>query len=185
MLKMFEDIKELTIAFEATYNVIPQVPNEETKRLRHTLISEEVEETLKAIREDDLTEIADGIADSIVVLLGTAVAYGIDMEPVWNEVHRSNMAKVKDGLIRRADGKILKPEGWTPPDIEGVLAGLTPADQPVCGVPVHVWNPYGNCEVCRNHKHDPDTPTECLGAELNLCPKCGKHKGWRQDHGQG
>jgi predicted HAD superfamily Cof-like phosphohydrolase len=97
----------------------PHLPLPELKELRKQLILEEVNETLKAMDENDLVEIADGIADSIVVLLGTAVTYGIDLRPVWDEVHRTNMAK-KDGPIR-ADGKKLKPEGWKPPDIKKIL----------------------------------------------------------------
>jgi predicted HAD superfamily Cof-like phosphohydrolase len=42
---------------------------------------------------------------------------------VWKEVHRSNMAKLEGGVRKREDGKILKPEGWTPPDVEGVMYG--------------------------------------------------------------
>jgi predicted HAD superfamily Cof-like phosphohydrolase len=49
-----------------------------------------------------------------------SAVYGLD--EVFKEVHRSNMAKLVDGkVIRREDGKILKPAGWTPPDIKGVL----------------------------------------------------------------
>jgi len=41
---------------------------------------------------------------------------------VFAEVHRSNMAKLVDGkVIRREDGKVLKPEGWTPPDVKGAM----------------------------------------------------------------
>jgi len=131
----------------------PRWPHEDIIDLRVTLIEEEVKETLTAIRRKDLVEVADGIADSIVVLVGTARALGIDLTPVWNEVHRSNMAKFPKcepcwgtgvvrassvpediesrkcqecngrgtGLLLREDGKILKPKGWTPPDIAGVL----------------------------------------------------------------
>jgi predicted HAD superfamily Cof-like phosphohydrolase len=66
-----------------------------------------------------LPEVADGIADLIYVALGTAVACGIDMAPIWDAVHASNMAK-KDGPID-ANGKKHKPEGWTPPDVAGLL----------------------------------------------------------------
>jgi len=94
----------------------PYIPDKQRKLLRGGLIIEEISETLDAIDKDDLVKIADGIADSIVVLLGTAVTYGIDIRPVWDEVHRSNMAK-KGGKLR-ADGKLLKPKGWKPPEIE-------------------------------------------------------------------
>lgn len=97
----------------------PCLPRVGYSTLRCNLIEEEINETLEAIRDADLIKIADGIADSIVVLLGTAVTYGIDMRPIWDEVHRTNMAK-KGGALR-GDGKRMKPEGWTPPDIAGIL----------------------------------------------------------------
>ena len=97
----------------------PYVPSDRLKTLRKELIMEEVKETLLAIDNDDIVELADGIADSIVVLLGTAVTYGIDIRPIWDEVHKTNMAK-KDGPMR-SDGKRLKPEGWKPPDIKSII----------------------------------------------------------------
>ena len=68
--------------------------------------------------------VADGIVDSIVVLIGLGYSMGLDMEAAWQEVHRSNMAKIDPEtgkVIRREDGKILKPEGWTPPDLVKVV----------------------------------------------------------------
>lgn len=66
-----------------------------------------------------LVETADGICDSIVVHLGTAVECAIDVSPLFNEVMRSNMEKA--GGPRREDGKILKPPGWKPPRIAELL----------------------------------------------------------------
>lgn len=93
----------------------PSIPSESYKNLRATLIIEEIKETMHAITDNSLVELADGIADSIVVLLGTAVTYGIDMRPIWDIVHESNMAK-KGGKMR-IDGKLLKPDGWVGPNI--------------------------------------------------------------------
>lgn len=55
--------------------------------------------------------------------LNLGFAYGFPMDEIWAEVQRSNMAKLQpDGTVkRRDDGKILKPDGWTPPDIRGIL----------------------------------------------------------------
>ena len=81
----------------------PQIPSDTVKTLRKSLIIEEVAETLKAMDEDDMVEVADGIVDSIVVLIGTAVAYGIDIRPLWIEVFKNNMSK-KDGPMRENGG---------------------------------------------------------------------------------
>jgi predicted HAD superfamily Cof-like phosphohydrolase len=45
-------------------------------------------------------------------------------DDAFNEVHRSNMAKLVDGkVLRRDDGKVLKPEGWQPPQLAQFLPG--------------------------------------------------------------
>jgi predicted HAD superfamily Cof-like phosphohydrolase len=98
---------------------IPTIVSEEKKKLRIDLIKEEINETLNAIEENNMIEIMDGITDSIVVLIGTAITYGVDLRPIWDEVHKTNMAK-KDGKIRE-DGKKMKPEGWKPPDVRNEL----------------------------------------------------------------
>ena len=113
------DIKEFTEAMGQYVGTRPEIPPNSVCTLRWDLVREEMNETLQAIADDDLVEIADGIGDSIVVLLGTAIAYGINMQPVWDEIHKSNMRKA-DGPVR-ADGKKLKPIGWKPPDIAGIL----------------------------------------------------------------
>jgi len=97
------------------------IPREQKhfRDLRRELIREEVQETIDAIWQDDLVEIADGIVDSIVVLLGTAVTYGIDIRPIWDEIHKTNMLK-KGGRLRE-DGKRLKPKGWKPPEVKRII----------------------------------------------------------------
>ena len=99
----------------------PTIAPPERAALRVELLTEEFIETINAIEREDLVEIADGLADLVYVALGTAHEYGIPLDRVWTEVHRTNMAKA--GGERREDGKILKPPGWTPPDIAGILAG--------------------------------------------------------------
>lgn len=66
------------------------------------------------------SEVIDAICDIIVVVHNASNIMGIDIEPYFAEVHRTNMAKV-GGPIRASDGKRLKPEGWEPPDILGML----------------------------------------------------------------
>jgi predicted HAD superfamily Cof-like phosphohydrolase len=70
----------------------------------------------------DLVEAIDGCIDLLVIAYGTLEDIGVDAEPFFDEVMRANMAK-KNGPVR-ADGKLQKPPGWTPPDIAGVLATM-------------------------------------------------------------
>ena len=90
--------------------------------LREKLIAEEADEVCAALRHRNFEGVIDGLCDLIYVALGTAVACGVDLEPFFDEVHRSNMAKFGGPI--RDDGKILKPEGWEPPRIAELLRAL-------------------------------------------------------------
>lgn len=86
------------------------------------LIQEEFDETLDAFSKADTIGVADGLADMVWVIMGLASSLGIPFDKVWDEVRASNMSKVVDGkLIKREDGKVLKPEGYFRPDINAVL----------------------------------------------------------------
>lgn len=106
---------------------VPEFPAPERCDLRDELIGEETKELREAIALRDMVEVADGIIDDIYVLIGAGHELGLPMQALWDEVQRCNEAKAieqPDGtfkVVYRADGKILKPEGWTPPDIAGVL----------------------------------------------------------------
>lgn len=93
-------------------------PGRSNVELRADLIEEEAEEFDAVCRgETDLDWRAsiDALVDLIYVCIGTAVEWGVDLSPVFDEVHRANMAK-KGGPISES-GKQLKPEGWRSPDI--------------------------------------------------------------------
>lgn len=108
------DVKGLTLPRQPT---IPDDPA--TPALCSSLMFEELNELQMAMNEEDMVEIADGIADLLYVTLYTANAYGIYIDPIFKEVQRSNMTKV--GGLKREDGKQLKPAGYEPPNIEPLL----------------------------------------------------------------
>ena len=108
--------KEFDIHIAAT----PSVPDDKTKTLRVRLIQEEFDELKEAFERNDLPHIAKELADLLYVVYGTAISYGIDMEPVFQEVQRSNMSKV--GGYKRKDGKWVKPATYSPANIEPILA---------------------------------------------------------------
>lgn len=101
----------------------PQFPESARRELRIKLIKEELEEFLVAEGANDLIEVADALADLVYVIYGAALEYGIDLRKVLKEVHRSNMSKVfPDGSVRyREDGKVLKPDSYSPADLKSVL----------------------------------------------------------------
>lgn len=119
MLKVQKDVEDFHKALDIPIGKTPEIRR---GNLRVELIREESKELRRAIERGDLVEAIDGMCDLIVVTLGTAVEFGIDLEPFWDEVHKTNMAKV--GGKTRFDGKKLKPDGWIAPDIEGILARL-------------------------------------------------------------
>ena len=106
-------------------------------QLRARLILEETVETVVALvgtsgarrlfselsltnyHTPSLVEVADGMCDTLYVVHGAAIEMGIDLAPLFDEVHRTNMAK--EGGAIRADGKILKPAGWQKPRIAELL----------------------------------------------------------------
>jgi predicted HAD superfamily Cof-like phosphohydrolase len=88
------------------------------------LIEEEAEELNQAILAKDRVEMLDALIDMVVVTVGAIHSMGADAEGAWNEVMRTNFAKIDPttGKVRkREDGKVLKPEGWQPPDLKPYL----------------------------------------------------------------
>lgn len=101
----------------------PTLATEARAALRLDLIEEEFNELQAAVNDGDLVEIADALADLVYVTYGTAIEYGIELDPVVQEVHESNMLKLNpDGDVDYDEnGKVRKPDYWESPDIEGVL----------------------------------------------------------------
>ena len=86
------------------------------------LIKEEYEELTAALAKKDIVETADACIDLIWVIEGLMYSAGIDPQTVWDEIAKSNHSKTVDGkLMKREDGKILKPETFRPPNIQRAL----------------------------------------------------------------
>lgn len=91
-------------------------------QLRMELIKEEYKEMLQGYASEDLPNVAKELADMVYVIYGMAVELGIDLDSVFEEVHRSNMSKLgADGKpLYREDGKVLKGPNYSPADVESV-----------------------------------------------------------------
>lgn len=125
MTNFYKDVKEFQTAVGQNVGQAPAFPDDKERCLRIKLLEEEFNEYLHGESKDDLENIAKELADIVYIVCGTAISYGIPLDRVFDEVHRSNLSKLVDGKpIRRDDGKILKPEGWTPPDIKKILYGV-------------------------------------------------------------
>ncbi len=118
--------------------VCGQEPSANNEFLYYNLIKEEVGELIEAWDANDRVEIVDACIDIIYVVTGLMHSMGLNPQPFWDEVQRSNMSKFLveacvfcgtkgcdecDGrgeffkVLRREDGKILKGPRYSPPDL--------------------------------------------------------------------
>ncbi len=116
MTNPFKDQTDFMLACDQTVGEY----NQTQFTLYKQLIVEEFWEFQDALKKDDSVEQVDALIDMMVVIIGTLNSMGADGEGAWAEVMRTNMAKIDPttGKVRkRADGKVLKPDGWQPPDL--------------------------------------------------------------------
>lgn len=124
-------IAEFMAACEQEVKKYPELPSEQIRDLRIALMREELEgenELIDSMLKGDLVGIADGLADVLYVVIGTAVAYGIDVQEVFDEVQRSNMTKAtwneeekRYVTIRNELGKVLKPDTFSPANLAPIV----------------------------------------------------------------
>lgn len=136
MESMVREFHEKYGHFISSKPTLEEIPNNVIE-LRVELIQEEISETFRAmgcteyedgtsfhpLNDQNLVEIADGIADSIYVLVGTAISYGIPIDRIFTEVHRSNMTKmaIKAEQGEKYGTKTPKGPDFIPPDLKGIL----------------------------------------------------------------
>ena len=116
-----EDVSKFMLLGEQQISSDLNLKNDQTQ-LYMNLIKEEFEETAKAFDDEDLIELADGLADMVWVIMGMCNSAGINFDKVWEEVKNSNMSKFVNGkFIKNEDGKIMKPETYFKPNIKKAL----------------------------------------------------------------
>lgn len=102
MAKSFEEPHALTgvSAFHDTFQLpvldSPRIPDASRCQLRINLLQEELDELKEAIKQNDLVEVADALADLQYVLSGAVLEFGLGarFKSLFDEVQRSNMSKV-------------------------------------------------------------------------------------------
>ena len=126
MNKMQQQVKEFHLLYGCPSETRPNLISTERMRLRYHLMSEELHELFDAWAEEKLDKCADALGDLLYVVFGTAIEFGLDMEPIVDEIHRSNLSKLgaNDKPIYAANGKVLKGPNYKPPNIEAVLSVL-------------------------------------------------------------
>lgn len=116
----------------------PFVPDLPLLQLRQKLVDEEYAEVTAAFDQlaqavaagtaetAALTPLIHELTDLLYVTYGAILSCGVDADAVFDEVHQANMRKTSGP--RRADGKQLKPAGWQPADVQGVIVRQTAAE---------------------------------------------------------
>jgi predicted HAD superfamily Cof-like phosphohydrolase len=119
----FELVEDFMLAFGQQVATTPQLVDRAVAELRVSLIEEELDELREAVADNDLVGIADALTDILYVTYGAGLAYGIDLDECFLEVHESNMSKLGDDgkPIYREDGKVLKGPNYFEPDLGAVL----------------------------------------------------------------
>jgi predicted HAD superfamily Cof-like phosphohydrolase len=98
--------------------------NYQQYELYRSLIAEETGELNAAVSQGNRVEELDALIDILVVTIGAIHSMGADAEGAWKEVISTNFAKIdkETGKVRkREDGKVLKPTGWTAPELAPFL----------------------------------------------------------------
>lgn len=119
-MNVFRDQEKFMRACDQTVDTF----NEAQYKLYLDLMEEEWKELKVALDNGDRVEQLDALLDFIVVTTGAIHSAGFNGEGGWREVMGTNFAKIdkETGKVRkREDGKVLKPVGWTPPDLKPYL----------------------------------------------------------------
>jgi len=119
----FEKVGIFMKTFGQEVKTKAELSNNKINDLRISLINEELEELKKAIKDNDILEVADALTDILYVVYGAGHAFGINLDKCFNEVQESNMSKLGfDGKpIYNESGKVMKGPNYFKPDLSKFL----------------------------------------------------------------
>lgn len=120
MTKVFTDVQMFMRACDHLTPAMPSDPSA-LSELYKSLIDEEYSEFQAAYDSNNDAEQLDACFDMIWVIVAYAKTRGWDIDRAWDEGAKSNLFKIDNlsgKVIRREDGKVLKPKGWQPPDFK-------------------------------------------------------------------
>ena len=116
----FNSVKEFMSTFGQEVKTKSEFPEKKIQDLRVDLIEEELDELKQAIKDKNLTEVADALTDILYVTYGAGHAFGINLDKCFNEVQKSNMSKLDENgkPIFNENGKVLKGPNYFKPNME-------------------------------------------------------------------
>ena len=115
----FEKVGIFMKTFGQEVKTKAELSNDKINELRISLINEELEELKKAIKDNDILEVADALTDILYVVYGAGHAFGINLDKCFNEVQESNMSKLDENgkPIYNEHGKVMKGPKYFKPDL--------------------------------------------------------------------
>ena len=119
----FEKVGIFMKTFGQEVKTKSELSNDKINELRISLINEELEELKKAVKDNDILEVADALTDILYVAYGAGHAFGINLDKCFNEVQESNMSKLdSDGKpIYNESGKVMKGPNYFKPNLSKFL----------------------------------------------------------------
>lgn len=123
----FSDVFDFHAKFGLPCGDRPAPLADDVARFRVGFMQEELDEYKRAVEAGDLAKQCDALVDLVYVAMGTAVMQGFPWQEVWREVHAANMRKERasdaaDSRSTRGHAlDVVKPNGWTPPNVAAVL----------------------------------------------------------------
>ena len=115
----FEKVGQFMKTFGQDVKTKAEFPSEKIVSLRYDLILEELKELEQALKNQDLTEVADALTDILYVTYGAGHSFGINLDKCFEEVQNSNMSKLgEDGKpIYNESGKVMKGPNYFKPNL--------------------------------------------------------------------
>ena len=114
------DVREFHHKFQVPQAFKPSFLGPKALEFRKKFLVEELNEFITAHAEGDMAGVADALVDLVYVAHGTAAMMGIPWFPVWSEVQRANMSKIRaqdaSESKRGSALDVIKPFGWVAPD---------------------------------------------------------------------
>ena len=119
----FQKVKKFMQTFGQEVKETAEFPNDKIVKLRYDLIEEELLELKVAIKEKNITEVADALTDILYVTYGAGHALGIDLDQCFTEVQNSNMSKLDENgkPIYNENGKVMKGPNYFKPNLKKYL----------------------------------------------------------------
>ena len=116
----FEKVGQFMKTFGQDVKTKAEFPSEKIVSLRYDLILEELKELEQALKNQDLTEVADALTDILYVTYGAGHSFGINLDKCFEEVQNSNMSKLdKNGKpIYNEKGKVMKGPNYIEPNLK-------------------------------------------------------------------